>query len=298
MSRNTRSIYLYLLITFGITWAVELIVILCGFRVGSMTQGYFWMQLVLAGVMWIPALSAFVVMRFYLRVPFDGLNIRFGNPKPYILAGCVIPVIFILVYGISWWAGLANPDWNIRGFTAMLQDADPGGDYSVDSPGLVIALIFLVTVFVSPVLNAFFGLGEEIGWRGFLLPRLMPLGKFGAYLLLGVIWMLWHLPLLLVGFFIPGNIPAAIFLMLGLTLTLGVVINEFALYYRSSILAGFIHGVFNSQAYGIWRIVFIGTDPVWGGFTGAVSMIVWMLLGFFSILYFTRLKRQQNGIKY
>jgi membrane protease YdiL (CAAX protease family) len=44
----------------------------------------------------------------------------------------------------------------------------------------------------------FFGggpLGEEIGWRGFALPRMQPrLGPLWGTLLLGVLWSCWHLP--------------------------------------------------------------------------------------------------------
>jgi membrane protease YdiL (CAAX protease family) len=36
--------------------------------------------------------------------------------------------------------------------------------------------------------------GEEYGWRGYLLPKLLPLGELRASLLVGVIWGVWHFP--------------------------------------------------------------------------------------------------------
>ena len=52
----------------------------------------------------------------------------------------------------------------------------------------------LVPFFVVPVLTD--GLGEETGWRGFALPRLLDrTGPLPASLFLGVVWAVWHLPL-------------------------------------------------------------------------------------------------------
>ncbi len=57
---------------------------------------------------------------------------------------------------------------------------------------LIVAAIVISTPFQS---------GEEIGWRGYALPRLAArFGYPGASLILGVIWACWHLPI----FFMPG----------------------------------------------------------------------------------------------
>jgi len=45
------------------------------------------------------------------------------------------------------------------------------------------------------------------------------------------------------------------------------------------ILAGWTHGAFNGQAYGIWRILFPGVNPLVGGFTGLVGIAVWLAVG-------------------
>jgi membrane protease YdiL (CAAX protease family) len=48
----------------------------------------------------------------------------------------------------------------------------------------------------------YIGLGEEIGWRGFALPRFQErLGSLGGSIATGVFWALWHLPL----FLMPGS---------------------------------------------------------------------------------------------
>lgn len=56
-------------------------------------------------------------------------------------------------------------------------------------------LAALPVVIVGLVMISTFG--EELGWRGYLLPRLLPLGGTRAALLVGVIWGIWHIPVIL-----------------------------------------------------------------------------------------------------
>jgi hypothetical protein len=67
--------------------------------------------------------------------------------------------------------------------------------------------------------------------------------------------------------------------MIGMTTTLGVYLNEMTLRHRSSILAGWMHGAFNGQFYGLWRILFPDVHPLIGRVTGLMGMLVWAALG-------------------
>ena len=71
-----------------------------------------------------------------------------------------------------------------------------------------------------------------------------------------------------------------------MTTALSIFMNELTLRYRSSILAGWIHGVFNGQGYGIWRILFNDVNPLLGGMTGLVGIAVWLLVGLGTVRWF------------
>ncbi len=95
-----------------------------------------------------------------------------------------------------------------------------------------------------------------------------------------MIWGLWHLPLMLMGFNYPGHPGWGVVAMTGLTTAFGISINELTLRHRSSLLAGWIHGLFNCQAYGIWHaLLFPDVEPLLGGVTGLLGIVVWTAIG-------------------
>lgn len=233
-------------------------------------------QLVIAAVMWVPAFATYVTIRFVTREGFGVTNLRFGNGRPYLKAAVIVPLAFVAIYLLTWLLGLGSPDWRLGQFYSLVARA---GAVPTWPPLAFLGALFVSTVLFTPFLNSVFGFGEEFGWRGYLLPKLMPLGKVRAYLLLGIIWGLWHAPLVAVGFNYPGHPVAGIIAMMGFTTALGVFLNEMTLRHRSCILAGWMHGLVNSQAYGVWRILFPDVHPLLGGIAGLVGMAVWLALG-------------------
>lgn len=277
---QTKGIFSYLVITFALTYAIEGALILPGFRITDLPPAYG--QFVIAGVMWVPALATVLTVKFVTHEGFATTNFRLGPWRPYLKSALVIPAGFAVIYGLTWLLGLGQPDWQLLWLRDLMAAA--GADVSaMPPPTVLLPALFLATLTITPFINSLFGFGEEFGWRGYLLPRLMPLGKVKAYLLVGVIWGLWHAPLVLVGFNYPGYPILGVVWMAGMTTALGIYINELTLRHRSSILAGWMHGVFNSQGYGIWRLLFPAVNPLLGGFTGIIGMAIWSALGFWEM---------------
>lgn len=107
---------------------------------------------------------------------------------------------------------------------------------------------FLLNLVISLIAASLFALAEEIGWRGYLLPHLLSLGRMRAMLLSGLLHGLWHLPLMLLTPFYhaSGNRLLVVGLFL-LTLTVaGVLYGYLRLTSGSLWPVALAHGAFNT----------------------------------------------------
>ncbi|MFO7742820.1 MAG: CPBP family intramembrane glutamic endopeptidase [Anaerolineae bacterium] len=120
--------------------------------------------------------------------------------------------------------------------------------------GLVAAFGLAVTGVPLTGLAVVFG--EEYGWRGFLQDELTPLGKRRGALLVGLVWGLWHIPVVLSG----AHTYPATALGVGLGLVFFVLwglVQSYAVLKTGGIwVAAFLHGLVNSvYAYGLEYVV-------------------------------------------
>ena len=272
-----KAIASFLVITFGITWTVEGVLLMRGVsfeRVPPPLLGY-----LLAGLMWAPAVGAVVtrkvILRESLRVPEARLHL--GNLRPYGIVMTLMPVMFTLSYGFTVLLGLGHLDLSLTTFLAQIEATGRSMGSQPPAP-VVITGIVAGSVLIAPFINSVFAFGEEYGWRGFLLPKLLPLGRWPAHLIGGIIWGLWHAPLVAMGFNYPGYPWAGIVWMCVLTTFLGIFESEWTLRYNSILLASFIHGTFNSQVYGIWRVIVPDAHPLLGGFGGLIGLAALALI--------------------
>jgi uncharacterized protein len=110
----------------------------------------------------------------------------------YVLIGYLIPIAYCLVASLGIWifgfGGFPNTDFVRKTAAALGLGGTP--DW------IVIAMFVVLTGTIGVLSGVAAATGEEIGWRGFLVPELAKVLPFtGVALVSGLIWASWHYPI-------------------------------------------------------------------------------------------------------
>ena len=156
--------------------------------------------LYVTGLMWCPALAALVTCRLTGK-PVSELGWKWGRTR-YQLLSVAIPFAYTAVaYLFAWLTGFAG--FYNRAFVGTLQK-DFGWE-RLPVP-LVLVGFLLLQGTLGLIRSSANALGEEIGWRGFLVPELAKVTSFtGVGLVSGIIWVLYHVPVLVFGDYNSGT---------------------------------------------------------------------------------------------
>jgi membrane protease YdiL (CAAX protease family) len=188
------------------------------------------------GYMLLPAIAAIVTRVFFDPQKFTDAHLRLGRWRDYLkfwLWGLAISALTFLVYSLSgagvWdFSGQLFLDHLAAQFAAVGQDINTATPTGL-TPQMMLWLYFFggLTIFnLMPGLIT--GFGEEFGWRGLLFPRLYQLRPWAAFIIGGLIWYAWHLPLMLV---VPQQIDPPSLLILLPILALGSICTHTYLAY-------------------------------------------------------------------
>ena len=159
--------------------------------------------LVVSLLMWCPAFAAFASCEL-LKIDLATLGWSW-RPARYEVWAYVMPILYALpVYLVTW--AVVSGSFDFSKFAAPLGVAF-GFPHSPSATALLLAIpLYAIVGVIGSTARA---LGEEIGWRGFLLPRLVQ--QFGftiGCLISGCIWAVWHYPVLLFADYNAGTKPA------------------------------------------------------------------------------------------
>jgi uncharacterized protein len=140
------------------------------------------------GIMWCPALAAFATLKLNGRSLAD-LGWKWPSTN-YALMSWYVPLMYAAIaYAVVWLTGLGG--FPNRDFMASLATRM---NLHV-SPALSTVVYVLLQGSFGMVRATSSALGEEIGWRGFLVPELSKTVSFtGTALISGIVWSLWHYP--------------------------------------------------------------------------------------------------------
>jgi uncharacterized protein len=199
---DTRRIIIFLGFAFGIAWITGLVIYLTGGLTNSpqIVPGISLALVLMAtAYMWAPALGN-ILTRLVTHEGWKDMGLRphFKKGWPYWLAGWFLPAVMTL-FGAAVFFVLF-PQYFDAGLSLVHKQIAAVPALSALSPWLFIALQLFAGVLIAPIANSLATFGEEFGWRGYLLPKLMPLGGRKAMLLIGLIWGIWHWPVIFMGY--------------------------------------------------------------------------------------------------
>jgi len=260
----------YYIIALGLAVVAAAIVVLAPGLVERLGQIDLYMLTPLLAVL----LMLLVVTRDgFTRAGWKGLGLHRLGLRSWGLAILAPLVLFSCTYGIAWGMGIGSLDLSNR-------------------PALLDLLFELIVTTI-------FGLAEEIGWRGYLLPHLVPLGRSRALLLSGLLHGLWHLPIMLMTstYHENGNRLIIVALFLLCLTAAGVFYGYLRLTSESVWPAALAHGAINTCMELFATITAAVGSPVlleyWAGESGVLTLIgITLLAGW--LLY--RLQRQPGAV--
>jgi len=249
LMNERKLIVWFLIIAFGISWPLFLLPMAFGppgSQVRQIVSMVAW-----AVAMWGPGLAAIVVTHFLAGQKLSTLNLGRLRPegrstwRPYLWAWLLPPALAIVTGLLTLALGAGRLDLEFTAIREAMAQA-PGG--KMIPAGMVVAIQLVFSLTLAPLFNCIFALGEELGWRGFLLPHLLPLGRWKAIFLSNAIWGIWHAPAILQGLNYPNRPLLGVFMMIAFCLLMGTVLSWLYLQTKSPWTPTLAHASLNATA--------------------------------------------------
>ncbi|MEJ9111911.1 CPBP family intramembrane metalloprotease [Bacillus paramobilis] len=225
--------------------------------------------------MFTPALSS-ILTRIILKEGFKDVSFSLGNLKIWKGIGfaLLIPMIICgITYSIAWLSGIARFQHPEGGMLEPIYNL-LGLQY-VTAPFSFIYLVVLSGIFGS-LLNLIPVLGEEMGWRGYMLTRLVDAEFSRPILISGLIWATWHVPIVIAGLYVEG--PSVVLSVLGIYLCIvpfGYITAYLRLITGSVWPSVIIHTTWNAIIQGPFARASTGYQTeIWVGESGLITAII------------------------
>jgi membrane protease YdiL (CAAX protease family) len=275
MRRIGKSIQ-FIVLTCIVSWITAGIAILLGLR-EARGSGY---TIFAAAYMFLPAVCSILLQIIHREKPFRNLNISFRLNWWFLAAGFVPIVSVFLTLGINVLFPNVSFSGSYEGFLANLpeEQVETAAPQLSKYPTAVFLLLQILNMLIAGYsINAVFGFGEELGWRGYLLKALRNKKILPVSLIIGAVWGLWHFPLILIGHNYPQHPVAGVGMMIIFCILLTPMMIYIVIKSGSVITAAIFHGTLNASA-GIHILLLVGGNDLTNGIYGLAGFLILLLM--------------------
>ena len=232
-----------------------------------------------AVAMFTPLLAVIFTQLIFKEPILKDLGISFKINRWWWLGWLLMPLIAFAVLGVT----LLMPRAQWTPDNEMMQKVMQSLPEGIGIWGIM--LIAVISGLLSGITtNAVFAFGEEIAWRGFLMKEFKGQKFLVVVLWIGIIWGLWHAPLILNGHNYPQHPMAGVFMMVPFCLLLTPMLMYFRQKGGSVIVPAIMHGTFNAIA-GLSAFVVTPANDLLYGAAGLAGFIVLLIMDVFLYLY-------------
>ena len=196
-TKEKQGFGLYFLFAFGLAWLLQVYASLLLIRDGNAVA----YQALLAVNMFCPLAAVLLVKKVFLHQP-TGIGWKVQGKRRYWLTAWFSPAVFTVLAAVLYFAVFPSRldlscSWLVTAYGGEMDAATLRSQLGVSNVSYILQTgLFAITL--APPINMFFALGEEAGWRGYMMPCLKErFGLLNGRLLGGVIWGVWHWPIML-----------------------------------------------------------------------------------------------------
>jgi membrane protease YdiL (CAAX protease family) len=249
--------------------------------------------------MFIPMISVILVEKVIHKEQLQhNLLISFKINRWFFFAWLITPIISFLTLGISLLLPGVNFSPEMTGMINRYKDILSAEQMeqikiSIETmPFHPIWMALLQGLIAGVTINAIAGFGEELAWRGFLLKSFKQMNFFQASVTIGLIWGIWHSPLILMGHNYPDHPVFGVLMMTIWCILLTPLFLYVTIKAKSVIAAAIMHGTLNGTA-GIALIVIEGGNDLTIGMMGLAGFISLMIFISALFVYDSRISKEK-----
>jgi membrane protease YdiL (CAAX protease family) len=285
---NWKKIRQYILFSFAFSWTVALGLKLVHIDIGSILGSVLLAVLFMPG----PALATFIIQKYIYKEGFKQYGWTFDKKaiKWILFTPLLFLALTILTFAIIALLGnshlipqFGQLDFTQDDFNLRLRDL-ASGKIDLDKvkfPNIPPLLGFVAMlgqgIIAGSTLSLPFMFGEEFGWRGLMFRETLKMGFLKASGFIGLVWGIWHFPIILMGHNYPHHPYLGILMMCLFTISISPIFTYVRIKTKSILGSCMLHGMINATG-AMYALYIANGNELYSSIAGWAGIIAGIVL--------------------